>query len=239
MIAGTVRAVLFDAGNTLIAYRRPMRILLQDFFIERDSIVRQDAIADALDATEPRYRTLVRQTRTIEAEHRMWIELARDFLDIVLPRRRDLYLDLAHWFTEGWKHMKVFRDVRPTLRALVARGYTLGVVSNWEPSLAPTLGRLGLDRYFQAIVISAVEGFWKPDPRLFEVALERLEVSAGTALNVGDHLGRDVEGANAAGIQAVLLDRFNDHRELPSRVTDLTELLAILPELANPLKHPS
>jgi putative hydrolase of the HAD superfamily len=229
----SVRAVLFDAGDTLIAYRRPMRVLLQDFFIEHDTIVRQDAIADALEATEPRYRTLVRQTRTIEAEHRMWIELARDFLDIVLPRRRDLYLELAHWFTEGWRHMKVFRDVRPTLRALAERGYTLGVVSNWEPSLSTTLARLGLARYFQAVIISAVEGIWKPDPRLFHIALERLEVSPEAAVTVGDHLARDVEAAEAAGIRGVLLDRFNDHREFNPRITDLTGLLSFLPEAAS------
>jgi putative hydrolase of the HAD superfamily len=233
MISRTVKALLFDAGDTLIAYRRPMRVLLQDFFIERDTIVRQDVIADALEETEPRYRTLVGQTRTIEAEHRMWIELARDFLDVVLPRRRDLYLDLAHWFTDGWKHMKVFRDVRPTLRALVERGYTLGVVSNWEPSLTTTLAHLGLDRHFQAIIISAVEGIWKPDPRLFQVALDRLEVSPEAALSVGDHLARDVEAANAAGIRGVLLDRFNDHREFNPRITDLTALLSFLPEAAS------
>ncbi len=233
MISRAVTAVLFDAGDTLIAYRRPMQVLLQDFFIERDTIVRQDAIADALEATEPRYRMLVRQTRTIEAEHRMWIELARDFLDLVLPRRRDLYLDLAHWFTEGWKHMKVFRDVRPTLRALAERGYTLGVVSNWEPSLSTTLARLGLARYFQAVIISSVEGMWKPDPRLFQIALARLEVSPEAALSVGDHLAHDVEAANAAGIYGVLLDRSNDRREFEPRITELTELLAWLPEVAS------
>jgi len=232
MISPAARAVLFDAGDTLIAYRRPMQVLLQDFFIERGTIVRQDAIADALEATEPRYRRLVKQTRTIEAEHRMWIELARDFLDIVLPRRRDLYLDLAHWFTEGWKHMKVFRDVRPTLRALAERGYTLGIVSNWEPSLPTTLARLGLARYFQAVIISSVEGIWKPDPRLFQIALARLEVSPEAALNVGDHLARDVEAANAAGIRGVLLDRSNERPEFEPRITELTELLAWLPEVA-------
>lgn len=228
VITHPVKAVLFDAGDTLIAYRRPMRVLLQDFFIEHDAIVRQDAIADALEAIEPRYRRLVEQTRTVEAEQRMWIEVARDFLDVVLPRRRDLYLDLAHWFTDGWRHMKVFRDVRPTLRALAEHGYTLGVVSNWEPSLLTTLARLGLDRYFQAVIISAVEGVWKPDPRLFEIALTRLEVTAEAALSVGDQVSHDVEAAKAAGLHSILLDRFNDHREFSPRITDLTELLPLL-----------
>jgi len=233
-----VQAILFDAGDTLIAYRRPLAILLQDFFIEHDEIVRRDALRDALDALEPRYRTLVEQTRTVDAEGRMWIEVARDLLDIVLPRRRELYVDLAHWFTEGWRHLKVFRDVRPTLRALVANGYRLAVVSNWEPSLSATLNRLGLAKYFPTIVTSAVEGIWKPDPGLFRIALERLKVPAEAAISVGDQVDRDVEPARAAGIQGVLLDRFDDHPEFTPRITDLTELLRFLADGA-PQRGPS
>ncbi len=217
--------MLFDAGDTLIAYRRPLRILLQDFFIQHDEIVRQDAIAEAMDALEPRYRSLVEQTRTIEAERRMWVEVARDLLDILLPRHRELYPDLARWFSEGWKQMKVFRDVRPTLRELRARGYRLAVVSNWEPSLSITLEHLGVSRYFETVVTSAVEGIWKPDLRLFQIALARLKVPPEATLCVGDQLSRDVEPAQAAGITGVLLDRFNDHPEFAPRVTELTELL--------------
>ncbi len=232
VIPSNVQAVLFDAGDTLIAYRRPLRILLQDFFIEHDEIVRRDALGDALEALEPRYRTLVEQTRTVDAEHRMWIEVARDLLDLVLPRRRDLYPDLARWFTEGWKHLKVFRDVRPTLRALAARGYRLAVVSNWEPSLSVTLARLGLSQYFPTIVTSAVEGIWKPDPRLFRIALDRLEVPAEAAISVGDQVDRDVEPARTLGIHGVLLDRFDDHPEFTPRITELTELLGWLAGVA-------
>ncbi len=232
MIPDAVSAVLFDAGDTLIAYRRPLRVLLQDFFIEHDEIVRRDALADTLGALEPRYRTLVEQTRTVDAEQRMWIEMARDLLDIVLPRRRDLYPELARWFTEGWKHLKVFRDVRPTLRKLAARGYKLAVVSNWEPSLSVTLARLGLSQYFQTIVTSAVEGIWKPDPRLFQIALDRLEVAATATVSVGDQVDRDVDPARAAGIHGVLLDRFADHPDFTPRVTELTDLLEWLAGVA-------
>ncbi len=229
MISAHVTAVLFDAGDTLIAYRRPLRILLQDFFIEHDEIVRRDAIAEALDAVGSRHRSLMEQVRTVEAEQRMWIEVARDLLDVLIPRRRDLYVDLARWFSEGWKLLKVFRDVRPTLRTLVARGYRLAVVSNWEPSLPLTLERLGLSPYFQTVVASAAEGIWKPDPRLFQVALERLAVPAEAAMSVGDQLERDIEAARIAGVAGVLLDRFDDHPEFTPRVRNLTELLEWLP----------
>lgn len=229
MIPGPITTIFFDAGDTLIAYRRPLRILLQDFFIQHDEILKRDAIAEALDAVNPRYRSLVGQTRTIEEERRMWIEIARDLLDILVPRQRALYPELARWFSEGWKSMKVFRDVRPTLRRLRAEGYRLAVVSNWEPSLQFSLERLGIGQFFDAVVASSMEGIWKPDPRLFEVSLLRLGVRPGEAVNVGDDLERDVHAARQAGLQAVLLDRFDDHPDFTPRIRNLTELPRWLP----------
>ncbi|MGH2348910.1 MAG: HAD family hydrolase [bacterium] len=223
-----VRAVLFDAGDTLIAYRRPLRILLQDFFIEHDIIVTRDTIAETLDAVNPRYRSLVDQVRTVEGERRMWLELARDFLDLAIPRHRDLYPALAQWFTESWRHLKVFRDARPVLRALRAAGMRLAVVSNWEPSLEQTLDHLGLREYFEAVVISSVEGVWKPDPGLFALALQRLLVTAELAVSVGDNLERDVQAADAIGVRGILLDRFDDHPEFVPRVRSLADLPSLL-----------
>jgi len=219
--------IFFDAGDTLIAYRRPLRILLQDFFIQHDEIVRRDIIAEALEAVDGRYRSLIHQVRTTDEERRMWLEVGRDLLDVLLPRRRDLYVALGAWFAEGWRQMKVFRDVRPTMRRLRAAGYRLAVVSNWEPSLSNTLDRLGIRHYFESVITSSEEGVWKPDPGLFRIALERLATPAERALSVGDHLERDFMSARHAGLHAVLLDRFDDHPEITPRVRTLTELVAL------------
>jgi putative hydrolase of the HAD superfamily len=58
-----------------------------------------------------------------------------------------------------------------------------------------------------AVVISAELGVAKPDPAIFNAALERLGAVAGDALHVGDSIEADVEGARAAGIEAVLVAR--------------------------------
>lgn len=222
--ARAITAVCFDVGDTLIAYRRPMHILLQDFFIGQDEIVSRDAIAESLDAVNARYRHLLAQVRTVDEERRMWLEVARDLLDVLLPRRRDLYPALAHWYSEGWKQFKVFRDATPTLRRLRKDGYRLAVVSNWEPSLPVTLERLGLHRYFQTVVTSSIEGIWKPDPRLFRIALDRMGLQPEEGLSVGDHIDRDIKAAWDAGMQAILVDRFDDYPQFSPRVRNLGEL---------------
>lgn len=229
VIPDGVKTILLDAGDTLIAYRRPLRILLQDFFIEQDEIVRRDQIGEALDAVSSRYRTMMERVRTVPEERRMWLEVARDLLDILLPRRRDLYVLLGQWFTESWKLMKVFRDVRPALRQLRLNGYRLAVVSNWEPSLEEVLDHLGLRFHFAAVVTSSVEGIAKPDPRLFGIALERCGVPAGEAISVGDDIERDVEAAARIGLRGILLDRFDDHPDFHPRVESLARLVELLP----------
>ncbi len=229
LIPRTVTTIFLDAGDTLIAYRRPLRVLLQDFFIEQNEIVRRDSIAEALDAVNSRYRSMMHGVRTVEAERRMWLEVARDLLDVVLPRRRDLYVALSQWFGESWKLMKVFRDVRPALRQLRANGYRLAVVSNWEPSLEEVLDHLGLRFHFTTVVTSSVEGVWKPEPRLFQIALERCGIAPEEAVSVGDNIERDVETARRTGLHAILLDRFNDHRDFIPRVASLSELVERFP----------
>jgi putative hydrolase of the HAD superfamily len=85
------------------------------------------------------------------------------------------------------------------LARLQSAGLALACVSNWDVSLTGHLERAGLAGFFGTIVSSAEAGVAKPDPRVFHVALERLAVSAGRALHVGDG-DVDWDGAAAAGL---------------------------------------
>jgi putative hydrolase of the HAD superfamily len=86
-----------------------------------------------------------------------------------------------------------------TVGGLRARGIELAVVSNWDVGLAEHLERIGTASLFSAIVTSAEAGAAKPDPAVFELALERLGVQPRRALHVGDEPA-DEQGATAAGM---------------------------------------
>ena len=100
-----------------------------------------------------------------------------------------------------------FADAEPALRDLRSRGLELVCVSNWDVALPQVLEHCGLERHLDAVVTSAEVGAAKPDRAIFETALARCGCAAGEALHVGDTPAEDVEGARAAGIPAVLLDR--------------------------------
>ncbi len=63
---------------------------------------------------------------------------------------------------------------------------------------------------FGAVIVSGEVGVAKPDPKVFNLALDRLGVKAAHAWHVGDSLKADVSGANAAGIASVWINRYRD-----------------------------
>ena len=125
---------------------------------------------------------------------------------------------------DAWE---VYPDVRDTLAVLRESGLKLAVVSNWDPRLPELLRRLGLARLFDALVYSSEVGVEKPDPRIFEEALRRLEVEPGMALHVGDGRLEDVEGAQAVGMRALHLTRGRGAGELRD-LASLPGLLGVL-----------
>jgi putative hydrolase of the HAD superfamily len=102
---------------------------------------------------------------------------------------------------------RAYRDAAPALAELRVLGVRLVCVSNWDYSLPDVLARVGLADELDGVVTSAAVGARKPDPRLFEAALEVAGCAADEALHVGDTPTEDVQGARAAGIRALLIDR--------------------------------
>jgi len=119
--------------------------------------------------------------------------------------------------------------VVPALERLRARVPRLVVVSNANGRLHVVMERLGLARFFDVMLDSHLEGVEKPDPRLFELALERTGGHPETTLHVGDFYWIDVQGARAAGLRAVLLDPAGLYPEADCpRIRSLGELADLL-----------
>jgi putative hydrolase of the HAD superfamily len=99
------------------------------------------------------------------------------------------------------------------------------VVSNWDVSLRGVLDDTGLAPLLDGLVISAEVGAAKPDPAIFERALEVAGAGRGEALHVGDTVDVDVAGALAAGLRAVHLDRSGADREAMTTLAELPGLV--------------
>jgi FMN phosphatase YigB (HAD superfamily) len=127
----------------------------------------------------------------------------------------------------------LWRSVMPrvpdALSRLRSRGYRLVVVSNSDGTAAHSLDAAGLLPLMTAVIDSALVGYEKPDPRIFTAALERSGAAAARTLHVGDLYHADVSGALGAGIHAVLLDPFDDWKDVDcERARDLWHVADML-----------
>jgi HAD superfamily hydrolase (TIGR01549 family) len=119
--------------------------------------------------------------------------------------------------------------VAPSLAALRQRGLKLTVVSNANGRLKMLFDRLELAGCFDCLLDSHDEGVEKPDPRYFDIALERSGARRETTIHVGDLYHVDVVGARNAGLRGVLLDEAGLYPEVDCpRVRSLTEFVALI-----------
>ena len=126
----------------------------------------------------------------------------------------------------------LYPETIEVLQELKKRRKCVGIVSNWDSRLFKLCEGLGLDGYFDFVLASAVFGAAKPSPRIFQEALRRAGVKPREAIHIGDSLEDDIRGAEAVGIQSILIDRSLTGRSLehlgrkvPKIVRSLSEII--------------
>jgi putative hydrolase of the HAD superfamily len=128
----------------------------------------------------------------------------------------------------GALEFRPYPDVLPALGELRERGVTLVIASNWDCSLPDWLAPTGIMELVDGVVTSAEVGAAKPEGRVFERALTVAGAEPGEALHAGDKVDNDVEGAAAAGIRAVLVQREGEPPAGLAAIRSLRELPALL-----------
>jgi putative hydrolase of the HAD superfamily len=224
-VSAGVKAVLLDALGTLVELQPPaprlQRLLAQSGFEvgeERAAAGFAAEIAYYLDHhLEGSDRERLERLRDRCAEEmRRALELPN--LDHATARRAMLEA----------LEFRPYPDVLPALGELRERGLTLVVASNWDCSLADWLEPAGITDLVDGVVTSAEVGAPKPHPRVFERALAIAGVAPSEALHVGDKVDNDVEGAAAAGVRAVLVQREGEPPAGVEAIRSLRELPALL-----------
>ena len=229
-----IRAIFFDAGNTLLYPRLDERVrdLTEAGFPARveDFHAAERAAKQKLDLwLWPQIRQ-GEVPRTID--HYYWGEYLALLMGLIGAPETE-HARLTRLVADGFRDIRTWSVVMPEtpayLASLKAEGYFLGVISNSVGTLAGQLQNTGLRDYFKAIFDSAIVGVEKPHPEIFQMALASAEVAANEAVFVGDTHATDVGGAQLAGLHGVLIDRVNayPHAECP-RITSLPELDRVL-----------
>jgi len=86
----------------------------------------------------------------------------------------------------------------------------MGVISNWDNTARGLLQRHGLIEYFDHCIISSEVGVDKPDPEIFNLAMQKADANPQECIYVGDNYYDDAVGSREAGMQALILNRFGN-----------------------------
>ncbi|HEU4978807.1 MAG TPA: HAD-IA family hydrolase [Solirubrobacteraceae bacterium] len=228
------RAVLLDALGTLVRLDAPWPRLVRELAARGIGVSLADAEA-ALRSEMAYYRThhdVARDRAGLAALRADCAAVLRD----ALPERVREALAPEQWADVllAALRFEAYPEVPDTLRALREEGARLVVVSNWDVSLHDVLHDTGLRPLVDAVVTSAELGAAKPHPAIFARALELAGgVAPADALHAGDSVEADVEGALAAGIAAVLVDRAGELRA-PAGARVVRSLDGLLPAAPYP-----
>ncbi|MUG95867.1 HAD-IA family hydrolase [Scytonema sp. UIC 10036] len=139
--------------------------------------------------------------------------------------------DLLQDYEKEFLHYCIpFSNLYSTLSTLKTKQYLLGIVTNGLGTFQRrTIQGLGIENYFETILISEVEGVRKPDPEIFHRALHKLGVTPEQSVFVGDHPTVDVLGAKNIGMKAIW--KRDRHWAEPVKVDAIVEDLSMLPEI--------
>lgn len=199
------RAVFLDALGTLVELEPPW-ISIRDMV---PAEVSDERLIEALKAEMAYYKEHAHEGR----DEASLAELRERCARIVSER---LGMDVGVDELVAAIRFSPYPDAVPALSGLRDRGLSLVAVSNWDCSLPRVLDGCGLGELLDGTITSAEAGSRKPDPKIFEQALELAGCDASDALHVGDTAEEDVVGARAAGIRPLLIDRDGGNGDIAS-----------------------
>jgi putative hydrolase of the HAD superfamily len=215
-----VSAVLFDAVGTLFQSSRSIGGIYS-------SVAAEHGVEADVGLLERSFATRIR-THGSPIDKAGWEALVRSVFEPFAFPDFERFLEDVYRFFESGRSWRCYPETVDVLSALAARGYRLGVVSNFDRRLGRVLGELGIGDFFSAVVIPETAGHAKPDPRIFLEAAVLLDTAPGSTLVVGDDPALDVGSAHSAGMQAVLVDH---EARVHGAIRNLGELL---PSLSGP-----
>jgi putative hydrolase of the HAD superfamily len=204
-------ALFFDAAGTLFHLPRGVGHHYREVALRHGVDIPEAALTRAFSSAwrQAPPRPISRVPR-VDDDRGWWREIVEQVLShcAIGPGALDRSAYFAELYDEFTKPgvWQLYPEVMETLDALRTH-YTLGVISNFDARLRTILDDLGIADRFSQIVISSEVGAEKPDPWIFQEALNRAQLLPEDAMHIGDDPVCDWQGAESAGMRVFRLER--------------------------------
>lgn len=225
----TVEAVIFDLDNTLVNRKDAFNIfserLINQFVVTNDSINRCEIIKTIGIADRDGYRN----RRELFEELLMTLPMNNPGITI-----EEL---MEFWSAEFFKCTVLMDGAQEVLENLLSKKIKLALITNGSVhSQNSKIDQVMIRNYFDTIIVSDEVNVKKPDKRIFDIALERLNISSQFSWYIGDHPIHDIQGAMDAGLNTVWMEGFIDWEATIQKpkhiISQLKELIKIVEDVS-------
>ena len=226
------KVIFFDAMGTLFDLKSSVGEIYQQYALKYGVFANADLLDRAFlksFKSAPPLAFSKNEIAVIKEQEFVWWKnvVATTFAQIGLLEK---FSNFANFFAEVYQYFAttdpwyVFPDTIETLEKWRDREVELGVISNFDTRLIEILDILNLSEFFTSITISSMAGAAKPEPNIFQIALNKHLIIAQQAWHIGDSVTADYQGAKDAGISSFWLNRKGQPLNIKNQLPNLSSL---------------
>ena len=212
MFKDSITDIFFDLDHTLWDFEKNSALTFDKIFKEQEIDLRLDSFLEVYVPANYKFWKMYREEKITKEELRY--QRLKSVFDTLAYTTTD---EVIHLLAEEYiNHLSSFNHLFPdTLEVLeyLKPKYSLHIITNgFQEIQGKKLRNSGIHAYFSEVIDSEMAGVKKPDPIIFELALNRAKVLPQNCVMIGDSLEADIIGAQGAGLHTI---HFNAHREEP------------------------
>jgi putative hydrolase of the HAD superfamily len=209
------KVIFFDAVGTLFGVKGSVgeiySAIAREFGVTASAASLDQAFYQGFHSAPPMAFPGTLPSEIAKREYQWWETIALDtFSEVgVMEQFKDFssfFATLYQYFATAQPWV-IYPDVRPALEAWQRQGIEMGIISNFDSRLHSVLTALNLRDFFTSVTISTEFGAAKPDAKLFQAGLHKHLCKPQEAWHIGDSRQADYQGAKAAGLKAILIER--------------------------------
>jgi len=215
-----IKAVITDYIGTLTNARRysleTSRRKLHQILTEAGFETPLNAFLTEYNKAHEKYR-VIRYKKLREVTNSVWVSEALNTLGYETNAEDTRIKAALNVFFQDYVDTLELRPYAKTLLRNITENCKLGLISNftYTPVIYASLRKMGINQFFNTVVVSEDTGWRKPHNRIFQTALRKLQVKAKETVYIGDSPLEDIEGAKTAGMKTIfVLSQFNSLEDL-------------------------